>query len=146
MAKAKKGDTVKVHYTAKLEDGTVVNSTTNQEPWKFQIGKGQVIRGFEEGVVGMNPGESKTVPIPAEKAYGPLLEGMILKIDRSRLPDNLTPEVGQQFQIPLMGGKTVPVTVKEVSQSKILIDANHPLAGKDLVFDIKLVEIIQPSQ
>lgn len=142
MKKAKEGDTVKVHYTAKLQDGEVVDTTQKQDPWEFTLGEGHVIRGFEEAVIGMNPGESKTIDIPSDKAYGPYQQERILSIDRSKFPKHITPEVGQYLRIPQPGGATATVTITEVTESKVTIDGNHPLAGKDLVFDIQLVEIV----
>ncbi len=142
MPKAKDGDTVRVHYTAKLEDGKEIDTSSNQEPWQFTIGQGKVIPGFEEAVIGMNPGESKTVKVPADKAYGPRREGMVRVIDRNRLPEHLKPQVGQHLRIPQADGRTAVVTVIDVSKSKVTIDANHPLAGKDLTFDIELIKIV----
>ena len=142
MAQAKNGDTVKVHYTAKLEDGKVIDTSINHEPWQFTIGEDKLIQGFKEAVIGMNPGESKTVKVPADKAYGPHRKGMALVVDRNKLPEHIKPEVGQQLRIPQADGKTAVVTVIDVSESKVTIDANHPLAGKDLTFDIELIEIV----
>jgi peptidylprolyl isomerase len=141
MVKAKDGDVVRVHYTAKLEDGEIVDTTEEKEPWEFTLGEGNVISGFEEAVVGMNPGESKTVNVPSEKAYGPHRKERIVVIDREKFPKHITPEAGQHLRIPQQDGTTAMVTVSEVSESKVTIDGNHPLAGKDLVFDIELLEI-----
>jgi len=142
MAQAKNGDTVKVHYTAKLEDGKVIDTSVNDDPWQFTIGKREVIQGFEETVIGMNPGESKTIKVSADKAYGPYRKGMVLVVDRNRLPEHLELKVGQQLRIPQADGRTAAVTVIDVSESKVTIDANHPLAGKDLTFDIELIKIV----
>jgi peptidylprolyl isomerase len=142
MAKAKNGDKVKVHYTGKFEDGEVFDSSIEREPIEFTIGKGQVIPGFEEAVEGMDPGESKTAIIPKEKAYGPHREEMVLEVERKRLPANLEPKVGQRLQMHQPDGRTIRVTVTNVSESKVILDANHPLAGKDLTFEIKLMEIV----
>jgi peptidylprolyl isomerase len=142
MARAKDGETVRVHYTAKMEDGKVVDSTADQDPWEFTLGKGNVIPGFEQAVIGMSPGESKTVKVSSDKAYGPHLKERILEIDRNRFPKHITPEVGQHLRIPQQDGTTAAVTVTAVSESKVTIDGNHPLAGKDLVFDIELVAIV----
>ena len=100
MAQAKHGDTVKVHYTGKLEDSTVFDSSTKRDPLQFKIGDSQIIPGFEQAVVGMNPGESKTIKLPADKAYGPYREEMVLGVDKNQFPKNLKLEVGQQLQIP----------------------------------------------
>lgn len=142
MAQAKDGDTVRVHYTAKLEDGKVVDTTADQDPWQFTLGEGRVIPGFKEAIIGMNPGESKTVKVPSDRAYGPHRRERILVIDRGRLPKHITPEVGQHLRIPQQDGITATVTVTAVSESKVTIDGNHPLTGKDLTFAIELVEIV----
>jgi len=141
MAEAKQGDTVKVHYTGKFEDGTVFDSSTDRDPLQFTIGEGQIIPGFEQAVIGMNPGESKTVDVPSEKAYGPHREELVMEVDRAKFPEHIKPEVGQQLQIPQAQGQAIIVTVTNISESSVTLDANHPLAGKDLTFDIELVEI-----
>ena len=142
MAQAKHGDTVKVHYTGKLEDGTVFDTSINRDPLQFTIGEGQIIPGFEQAVVGMNPGESKTTKVPADKAYGPHYKERVLAADRNQFPVDLKPEVGQKLQIRRTDGQTSEVTVTDVSESSVTLDANHPLAGKDLTFDIQLIEIV----
>ncbi len=142
MAQAKTGDTVKVHYTGKLDDGTVFDTSADREPLQFTIGTGQLIPDFEQAVVGMNPGESKTVQIPSENAYGPHREEMVMEVDRSEFPENLEPQVDQRLQVSQSDGRTFPVTVTDVSESKVTLDANHPLAGKDLTFDVQLTEIV----
>lgn len=141
MTQAKYGDTVKVHYTGKLEDGTVFDSSIDHEPLQFTLGGGQVIPGFEQAVVGMNLNESKTVKIPVDKAYGPHREELVAVIDRSQLPADLNPEVGQPLEGRQADGQIIMAEVIEVSESSVTLDANHPLAGKDLTFDIQLVEI-----
>lgn len=138
---AKYGDTVKVHYTGKLDDGTVFDSSVSQEPLEFQIGSGSIIPGFEQAIVGMTPGDSKTEVIPAEQAYGPYVEEMVVIIDRQQMPPEIEPEVGQQLQIQRSPDQIIPVVVTDVSGSKVTLDANHPLAGEDLTFDIELVDI-----
>lgn len=145
MTQAKEGDTVKVHYTGKLSDGTVFDSSDERSPIEFTIGEGQVIPGFEEAVVGMEPGESKTATVPSEKAYGPHQGEMMFEVGRDQFPQDVQPEPGQQLQIRQPDGRTFFVTVNEISESSVTLDANHPLAGKDLVFDIKLEEIISQS-
>jgi len=142
MAQAKDGNTVKVHYTGKLEDGTVFDTSVNRDPLQFTIGKGQVIPGFEQAVVGMNPGESKTTKLPADQAYGSHRKEMVLEVDRKQFPAHLKPEVGQQYQIPQAQARSTVVTITDISESKIVLDANHPLAGKDLTFDVQLLEIL----
>lgn len=141
MAEAKQGDTVKVHYTGKLEDGTVFDSSKQDEPLEFTIGQGQIIPGFEKAVLGMNPGESKTVEVTPEDAYGPHRDEMVVEVNREALPANLDAQVGQQLQIQKEDGGNVIVMVTDTSDSSITLDGNHPLAGKDLTFDLELVEI-----
>jgi len=142
MAQAKHGDTVKVHYTGKLEDGTIFDSSIKRDPLQFKIGVGQVISGFEQAVVGMSPGESKNTKVPSDKAYGSYRKEMVMAVDRDKFPANIKPEVGQQYQIPQEGDRKTVVTVTDVSESSVTLDANHPLAGKDLTFDIQLIEIV----
>jgi peptidylprolyl isomerase len=141
MSQAKDGDTVKVHYTGNLDDGMVFGTSTNLEPIQFTIGEGQVIPGIEQAVIGMNPGESKIIKIPAGEAFGPRHEEMVLVVERNQFPEHLNPEVGKQFQIPTVDGKSTVFTVTDVSEFNVTLDANHPLAGKDLTFDIQLIEI-----
>lgn len=142
MAAAKKGDKVKVHYTGRLEDGTVFDTSAERGPYEFTIGQSKIVPGFAEAVIGMNPGQSKTVEIPAKKAYGLHRKDMIAVIERSKLPAHLNPEIGQRLRIDQADGQKIPATVIEVSDSTVTLDANHPLAGKDLVFDIELLEIV----
>jgi peptidylprolyl isomerase len=142
MAQAKMGDTVKVHYTGKLDDGTVFDSSVDREPLQFTIGSGGIIPGFEQAVVGMNQGDSKTEKIPLDQAYGPYVDEMVVTIERRQMPSDLEPEVGQQLQIQQPNGQIIPVIVTDVSDSQVTLDANHPLAGEDLIFDINLVEIL----
>jgi len=141
MAQAKSGDTVKVHYTGKLADGTVFDSSLNEEPLEFTIGEGQVIPGFEEAVIGMNTGQTKITKIKSDKAYGSYREDMVLVVERDRLPEEIHPEVGQQLEMRNPDGTGLVLTVKEVGESNVTLDANHPLAGQDLRFDIQLLEI-----
>ena len=143
MTQAKTGDTVKVHYTGKLEDDTVFDTSTNRDPLQFTMGEGQVIPGFEQAVVGLNPGESKTINIPADEAYGPHRKEMIMTVPRNQFPADLDPKVDQQLQmVNRMDGRKTVATVTDVSESSVTLDANHPLAGKDLTFDIQLIEIV----
>jgi FKBP-type peptidyl-prolyl cis-trans isomerase 2 len=130
MPEAKKGDTVKVHYTGKFDDGTVFDSSLDREPLVFQIGEGSVIPAFEQAVEGMNPGEAKNETIAADQAYGPHLEEMMTEVDRKLFPPNAKLEVGQMLQIPREDGKTLNVTITKVTEDKVTLDANHPLAGK----------------
>lgn len=142
MPKAKKGDTVKVHYTGRFEDGEIFDSSTGKEPLEFTIGKGEVIPGFEEAIIGMNTGETKTVKIPPEKAYGPRYDELVLTVERSRFPDDVQPQIGQQLQLRQPDGRTFIVTISDINETAVTLDANHPLAGKDLVFEINLIEIV----
>lgn len=141
MPQAKNGDTVKVHYTGTLEDGTVFDSSREREPLEFTLGKGQLIPGFEEAVTGMEVGDTTTAKIPADKAYGPVREEMVARVEKDQFPEGLNPEVGQKLQVPQQDGQVLVVTVTEVDNTHVTLNANHPLAGKDLVFEIELVEI-----
>ncbi len=141
MAQAQQGDTVKIHYTGKLEDGSVFDSSEGHDPLEFTIGSGQVIPGFEEAVTGMAGGDKKEVTIPADKAYGQRNEEMIVQTPRDQIPADINPEVGQRLQIPGPGGETFIVQVTEVTDDYVTLDANPPLAGKDLTFAIELVSI-----
>jgi peptidylprolyl isomerase len=141
MITAKQGDTVRVHYTGKLQDGTVFDSSADRNPLEFVIGSGSVIPGFEQAVLGMAPGESKTQTIPNEQAYGSYLEDRIIVIDRRQMPTEIEPEVGQQLQLQHSSGQVIPVIITDVSDMAVTLDANHPLAGEDLTFDIQLIEI-----
>ena len=141
MAQAKTGDTVKVHYTGKLDDGTVFDTSADREPLQFTIGEGQLIQDFEQAIVGMNPGDSKTVQILSDNAYGPHHEEMIMVVERNQFPDDLEPKVDQMLQVRQQDGQTYTVKVTDVSEANVTLDANHPLAGKDLTFDIRLAEI-----
>jgi FKBP-type peptidyl-prolyl cis-trans isomerase 2 len=141
MGQAKPGDTVKIHYTGKLDDGTVFDSSASREPLEFTLSSGQVIPGFDQAVLGMSPGETKTEKIPMDQAYGPYREEMVVEVSRQQMPPELEPEVGQQLQVQQPDGQTIPVFVTEVTESTVTLDANHPLAGEDLTFDIELVEI-----
>ncbi len=141
MVQAKLGDTVKVNYTGKLQDGTVFDSSENRDPLQFSLGEGQVIAGFEEAVVGMSPGDSKSVNIPSEQAYGPYQDELVIVVNEKQIPSDLSVEVGQQLQMRHSSGQAVPVMITNITDDKVTLDANHPLAGKDLIFDIELVTI-----
>jgi peptidylprolyl isomerase len=142
MESAERGRTVRVHYTGTLEDGSVFDSSHGGEPLEFTLGSGQVIPGFDEAVADMRVGESKSVTIPAEEAYGPHRDELLLVIDRDQLPDEMVPEVGQTLQMS-DGRQTFPVSIREVGKDQVVLDANHPLAGKDLTFDLTLVEVVE---
>jgi FKBP-type peptidyl-prolyl cis-trans isomerase 2 len=141
MTQAKNGDTVKVHYTGRLEDGTEFDTSADRAPLEFTIGHGEIISGFEQAVIGMSLGEEKTIKIDADEAYGPYREDMVLMVDRDQFPAHIDPQVGQQFEIHQADNQAFDVVVTEVSASSVTLDANHPLAGEDLIFDIQLVEI-----
>jgi len=141
MEKSKGGDTVKVHYTGKLNDGTVFDSSQEREPLEFTIGNGQVIPGFDKGVIGMELNEKKSINIPASEAYGERKMELIVNIPKTELPEGLNPVLGQQLQMKNQDGQSFVVVVSEIQEDSIQIDANHPLAGEDLNFDIELVEI-----
>jgi peptidylprolyl isomerase len=141
MAQAATGDTVKVHYTGKLDDGTVFDTSVESEPLQFKIGEGQLIPDFEKAVIGMEPGESKTFQVVSDDAYGPHHEEMVMVVDRKDVPENLDPQPNQKLQIRQQDGNAFVVTVTDVSENNITLDGNHPLAGKDLTFDIQLMEI-----
>ena len=135
------GDTVSVHYTGSLNDGTVFDSSEGRDPLPFTVGAGQVIPGFEKAVIGLKLGESVTVTIPVDEAYGPYREDLVVTVDRSELPADREPEIGQQLQRVLTDGSIITFVITEVAESTVTLDANHPLAGKELTFDIELVEI-----
>ncbi len=141
MAEAQKGDTVHIHYTGRLDDGTVFDTSENRDPLGFVLGEGKVIPGFEAAVQGMAEGEQKTATIESEQAYGPRRDELLLEVERERMPDDLEPEVGQPLQMQTADGQTVQVTIVKVEEEQVVLDANHPLAGKDLTFDIELVKI-----
>lgn len=143
MAKAKFGDTVRVHYTGKLEDGTVFDTSVGESPVEFTLGQNSVIPGFEQALLGMSPGESKTEKIPSELAYGPYLDELTVEVDRNIFQaQEITPQVGLQLEVTGSDGRRVPLVVTEVSDAKVKLDGNHPLAGKTLIFDIELLEIL----
>lgn len=142
MAQVNYGDTVKVHYTGKLDDGTVFDSSANRDPLQFKVGEGQVIPGFEDSVVGMSPGEAKTIEILSDEAYGSHREELVITLGREQFPEHLNFEVDQQLQLVREDGQAFIVQVTGVSEATVTLDANHPLAGQDLTFDIQLMEIL----
>jgi peptidylprolyl isomerase len=141
MSQAKNGDTVKTHYTGKLDDGTEFDSSAGGEPLEFMLGKGHVIPGFESAVEGMEVGDSKSVRIEADDAYGPRHDQLIQEVPRSALPEDLKPEAGMTLQSKTPDGNVTMMKVTEVTDESITVDANHPLAGEALNFDIELVAI-----
>ena len=140
MARAKSGDTVKVHYTGRLDDGTVFGSSNGREPMQFVIGENSILAGLKEAVVGMAPGESKTTKIAADKAFGPYLEEAVKVVNRNKCPKDV--ELGQKLEMTEHDGRSTVVKVIEMSGSKVSLDTNHPLAGEDLTLDIELLEIL----
>ncbi len=143
MAQAEQGDEVQVHYTGKLEDGTVFDTSEDGEPLNFTIGENRVIPGFEEAVTGMEPGDSKTTEVEPEQAYGEHREDMVMEMERDQIPDDVEPEVGQQLQLRLENGQTVPVLITALGEESVTIDANHPLAGRKLIFDIEVLDVTE---
>lgn len=141
MAQAKQGDTVSIHYTGRLDDGTVFDTSEDRDPLEFTLGEGKVIPGFESAVQGMEEGESKTTKIPSDEAYGERRDDLVLTVAREQLPNDLDPEVGQRLEMRAGDGQTFPVVISEVEGDTVEVDANHPLAGKDLTFDIELVAV-----
>ena len=141
MAQVKSGDTVQVHYEGKLKSGEMFDSSAGREPLEFTVGSGQVIPGFDVAVIDMEVGQSKTVNIPVGEAYGERSKEAIISIPRSEFPEDLNPEVGQELQMSDDEGHVFPVVVAEVADDHIVLDANHPLAGEDLIFEISLVKI-----
>ncbi|MCT4534606.1 peptidylprolyl isomerase [Halodesulfovibrio sp.] len=141
MAQVKNGDSVKVHYTGTLEDGSVFDSSREREPLEFTLGSGMLIPGFEKAVEGMAVGDATKVTIPADEAYGQRNDEMVIDVAKDQVPEHITPEVGMLLQLESEGG-VMEVVITAVKEDGITLDANHPLAGKDLTFEIELVEIV----
>jgi peptidylprolyl isomerase len=142
MAQAQVGDMVKVHYTGRLADGTTFDTSMEREPLEFTLGEGELIPGFEQAVLGMVVGESKTTTLPADQAYGPHHAERVIDVERHHLPPDLQPELGQRLQMTRPDGTQVTVVVTTITETQVTLDANHPLAGRELIFDIMLVEIV----
>ena len=142
MSLAKNGDTVKVHYQAKTQEQIIFDSTIQMEPLVFTIGDGQIIPEFEKALIGMNSGEKKSIFLKSNDAFGPYLAELITTVDKSQLPPNVSLEQGQQLQIQEPNGQMLLVKVLDITDSTVTFDANHPLAGKDITFDILLLAII----
>jgi peptidylprolyl isomerase len=145
MQQAKSGDKVKVHYHGRLTNGETFDSSEGKAPLEFEIGGGMVIKGFDEGVTGMAVGEKKTVNIPSEEAYGPRNPEMLVEFPKEKFPQDMEVEIGMQLMMNNGAGQQFPVVITEIKEELVILDANHPLAGQDLVFDIELVEIIGAS-
>ncbi|OIQ45888.1 MAG: peptidylprolyl isomerase [Roseobacter sp. MedPE-SW] len=141
MTEVKNGDTVRIHYTGTLTDGSVFDSSEGRDPLEFTVGSGQVIAGMDAGLPGMTVGDKKRLEIPSVDAYGPLNPDARQAIPREGIPDDIPLELGTQLQMQSPEGHVLPVTVVEVTEATVTLDANHPLAGKDLNFDIELVSI-----
>jgi len=142
MQEAKKGDKVKVHYHGKLTNGETFDSSAGREPLEFEVGSGSVIKGFDEGASGMKVGEKKTINIPVDEAYGQRSEDMLIEFPKDRFPTDMEIKEGMQLMMSNGTGQNIPVIVTEVKDDAVILDANHPLAGEDLIFDIELVEIV----
>ncbi|MFC2038493.1 FKBP-type peptidyl-prolyl cis-trans isomerase [Chloroflexota bacterium] len=143
LEQAETGDTVRVHYTGRLQNGEVFDTSAGSEPMEFTLGQDQMIPGFEQAVLGMQAGDNKTVTVPADEAYGPLRDDLMLEIGRDEIPEYLEPEVGTQLQSNQPDSSVIVFTITEVSDTTITIDGNHPLAGEELTFNIELVEIMK---
>ncbi|MDA8086987.1 MAG: peptidylprolyl isomerase [Nitrospiraceae bacterium] len=141
MKKAQKGDTVKVHYTGKFNDGTVFDSSKGREPLQFTLGRGSLIAGFEEAVSGMASGEAKTVSIQPGNGYGLRREELVFRVKKENFPPAIDPEPGAMLQMRQPDGGLMEVRISQVAEDFIVLDANHPLAGKELVFEIEVVEV-----
>lgn len=141
MAQARAGDHVKVHFTGRLNDGTIFATSEATEPVEFTLGTGDLLPAIEEAVAGMEPGDVKTVHISSDEAFGPWQEDLVQEISREGLPTDLDVEVGQRLWVGQPGAEAVPVSVMDISAATVTIDANHPLAGEDLVIDLELVDV-----
>jgi len=141
MAEARTGDTVSIHYTGRLEDGTVFDSSEGREPLQFEVGSGKIIPGLDGAIAGMSEGEKKTVSVEPDEGYGPIQPDAMQAVPRENIPDEIDLEIGAPLQVQTQDGRTVAVTVAEISDEEVVLDANHPLAGKKLEFDVELVKI-----
>lgn len=141
MSKVQKGNKVNVHYHGRLTDGTTFDSSEGREPLQFKVGEGSVIKGFDDALLDMEVGEKKTVNIPVDKAYGHAAPENFIEFPKSEFPQDMAPEVGMALNLSDNKGNEFPVVVSEVKEDSVVLDANHPLAGKDLVFEIELVSI-----
>ncbi|MBU8934992.1 MAG: peptidylprolyl isomerase [candidate division Zixibacteria bacterium] len=142
MSFAADGNNIKVHYTGKLEDGTIFDSSKDRDPLEVKLGTNAVIPGFEKGLVGMEVGEKKTITISPEEAYGVRRDDLSMEANKSDFPDDITPEVGLQLAMQRPDGQNMPVTIVKIEDDKITLDANHPLAGKTLIFEVEMMEVV----
>ncbi len=141
MSQAKNGDTVKVHYTGKLENGTVFDTSKDRQPLEFTIGSGGIIPGFEKGIIGMEIGDTKTITVPPEEAYGPRRKDLVVDMKKTDLPEDITPAIGKRLRMQQKDGNPIEITITDMDEDTVTLDANHPLAGNRLVFEVELVEI-----
>ena len=141
MGKTKNGDAIKIHYTGKLEDGNVFNDSREGQPLEFIVGGGEVMPGIEKGVIGMEPGDTKTIEIPPEDGFGPRRKELVIDFPKSKMPDQITPTLGQRLKMQHPDGGHIELMITDVKEETITLDANHPLAGQTLIFDLELVEI-----
>jgi len=142
MPHAREGDTVHIHYTGRLKDGTVFETSTRGEPLRFHIGNDELLPAIQQTVIGMEVGESRTVTVPSAEAYGPRRDDMLMSVDRDRLPDGFVPAPGMILEVHRGDGRAIPVVVTSVEDDQVTLDGNHPLAGHDLDIDINLIEIL----
>jgi peptidylprolyl isomerase len=142
MAQVKSGDKIKIHYHGKLTTGETFDSSEGREPLEFEVGSGMVIKGFDDGVSGMNVGDKKTINIPFDEAYGPRNPEMVIEMPKDKFPKDMEIEVGLPLGMSDQNGQQFNVTIVEIKENVVMLDANHPLAGQDLIFDLELVEIV----
>jgi len=142
MVQAKSGDTVRIHYSGFLMDGTIFDSSLEGEPFEFTLGDGSVIPGFDDGLLGMAEGDEKTLAIPPERAYGPRDEDLVAEIERAQIPPEIEPQVGAILQITSDEGDASNVIITKVTDTSITLDGNHPLAGQELIFEVKLLQVV----
>lgn len=142
MPKATGGATVKVHYTGRLEDGTIFDQSSKDEPLTITLGTGQVIAGFEEAILGMEPGAEKSTVVSPDKGYGPHRQALVGTVERARVPEEIDLAIGKQLRVRQNDGVEHAVTVVDVTDEAVTLDANHPLAGKTLTFDVQLLEVV----
>lgn len=142
MQQVKKGDKVKVHYHGRLDNGETFDKSEGREPLEFEVGSGMVIKGFDDGVTGMSVGDKKTINIPFDEGYGPRNPEMIIEMPKERFPKDMEIEVGMPLGMSDGQGQQFQVVITEIKEEVVMLDANHPLAGHDLTFDLELVEII----
>ena len=145
MTEAKSGDVVRINYAGRLTDGTSFDSSEGRAPLEFTLGQGQVIPGLDAHITGMAPGAKSTVTIPSDQAYGPHRDDAIQTLERAKVPEGIDIQVGTQLQARTADGSLLPIRVVELDESTVKVDANHPLAGKDLIFDVELVEIVKAA-